>query len=84
MANPIGKGRRRALETRRSPLQPGSLICTACTAKRKAAGKTGLVGVLRARVFYEGVIRPGVQCPQCGTTWIECEDQPDAPTGPKG
>ena len=77
MANPIGRGRRRALETRRSPLQPGSLVCTACTALRKAQGKSGLVGVVKCRVYQDGLMRPGVTCPECHLTWIEQEEQPE-------
>ena len=76
--NPIGKWRRRALETRRSPYRPGMLVCTRCTAKRKAQGKTGLVGVRATYVYHDGLHRPGVECPHCGLTWIEQEDQPEA------
>ena len=77
MANPIGKWRRRALETRRSPYQPGMMICTACSAKRKASGLAGVVPVKKCRVLQDGLLRPGVTCPQCGLAWFEQEDQPD-------
>lgn len=77
MATPIGKWRRRALETRRSPYQPGQFICLACTAKRKASGLAGVVPVRKVRVLQDGLVRPGVVCPRCGTAWIEQEDQPE-------
>lgn len=79
--NPIGKWRRKAMETRRSPYQPGQMVCTACTAKRKAAGLAGVVPVRKCRVFQDGLMRPGVQCPQCFTAWIEQEDQPEQVVG---
>ena len=77
MANVIGRGRRKALETRRSPYKMGQLVCTACTAKRKAAGKTGLVPVKKCRILQDGLNRPGVTCPLCHLAWIEQEDQPE-------
>lgn len=77
MATFLGPARDRALTTRRSPYRVGQLVCTVCTAHRRTNGGLGFVRVRRCRVLVAGVLRPGVQCPQCLTTWIEHEDQPD-------
>ena len=29
--------------------------------------------------YREGILRPGVQCPQCLTAWYEKEEQPEKP-----
>ena len=73
VANPIGRWRRRALETRRSPYRPEGFICRACSDLSAGA----LVYVKKCRVLQDGLLRPGVQCPRCLTTWVEAEEQPE-------
>lgn len=70
MANIVGPGRRHALETRRSPYKPEGFIC------RKCSRPGQFVYVRKCRVYQDGLMRPGVQCPQCLTAWMEAEDQP--------
>ena len=78
MATFIGPGRAQALETRRSPYKPEGFICKGCTARAsRQQGKQAFVYVKRARIYQDGLMRPGVQCPQCLTAWIEAEDQPE-------
>ena len=71
MASLLGPARRQALQTRRSPLKVGQMVCTACS-----RGST-FVRVVPCRVLHESLLRPGVRCPQCHTAWIEAEDQPE-------
>ena len=72
MAHILGPGRRKALETRRSPLDVGRMFCTACSTPPQ------FVYVRTCRVVEDGLMRPGVRCPQCRTAWIEQDDQPEA------
>lgn len=80
MAHLLGPGRRKALETRRSPYRPEGFFCKACTAARKALGQTGFVFTVKCRVYQDGLNRPGVQCPVCLTAWMEAEEQPVKPS----
>ena len=73
MANIIGRGRLKALETRRSPYTPKHLMCLKCS----DVSQKRLVRVQPCRVYQDGLLRPGVQCPKCLTTWIEADDQPE-------
>ena len=66
----IGPARDRLLQTRRSPLRVGQMVCTKCTVGAR------FVRVRTCRVLQDGLNRPGVMCPQCGTAWIEQEEQP--------
>ena len=70
MAGILGPGRRKALETRRSPYRPKGFICLRCS---KGAE---FVYMRACRVYQDGLMRPGVQCPQCFTAFMEAEDQP--------
>lgn len=72
MANVVGPARRKALETRRSPYRPEGFVCLKCSKPPKH-----WVRVVKVRVFQDGLMRPGVQCPWCLTAWIEAEEQPE-------
>lgn len=73
VASVLGPGRRKALETRRSPYRPEGFFCKRCS--DVAAAK--FVFVRKCRLFQEGLMRPGVQCPKCLTAWVEAEEQPE-------
>ena len=70
MATFIGPGRQKALETRRSPYRPEGFICRTCSQGAE------FVYTRKCRVYQDGLMRPGVQCPKCLTAWMEAEDQP--------
>ena len=72
MANIIGPARLKALETRRSPYIPRHLMCLKCS----DVSKKRLIRVQPCRVYQDGLLRPGVQCPKCLTAWMEAEDHP--------
>ena len=73
MANFLGPGRRKALETRRSPYRPEGFVCLRCSDRRRWR----FVYMRRCRVWHEGLERPGVQCPRCGVAYMEAEEQPE-------
>ena len=43
----------------------------------EAVYDAALVYVKKCRVLQDGLLRPGVQCPRCLTTWVEAEEQPE-------
>lgn len=79
VANPIGRWRRKALETRRSPytVGEGGLFCQACTKQAVGVFPANAVWCRPCRVYQDGLLRPGVRCPRCGAAWVEQEEQPE-------
>lgn len=63
----MGRWTRRHLETRVQRTE--WLICLGCSRPGKP------VHVRRCRVFQDGVMQPGVQCPKCFRAWLEREDK---------